>query len=71
MAIEVVFYSIYFSFATFSEMNLYLTIFFLQTNPFDLFETFFGPSMGGFAGMDPAGFGTRRRSTITKGQDIR
>ncbi|XP_061351279.1 uncharacterized protein LOC133296332 isoform X2 [Gastrolobium bilobum] len=41
------------------------------TNPFDLFETFFGPSMGGFAGMDPAGFGTQRRSTVTKGEDIR
>ncbi|KAI4355760.1 hypothetical protein L6164_004503 [Bauhinia variegata] len=41
------------------------------TNPFDLFETFFGPSMGGFAGMDPTGFGTRRRSTVTKGEDIR
>uniref|UniRef100_A0A2N9II82 J domain-containing protein n=1 Tax=Fagus sylvatica TaxID=28930 RepID=A0A2N9II82_FAGSY len=41
------------------------------TNPFDLFETFFGPSMGGFAGMDPSGFRTRRRSTVTKGEDIR
>ncbi|XP_004486656.1 uncharacterized protein [Cicer arietinum] len=41
------------------------------TNPFDLFETFFGPNMGGFAGMDPTGFGTRRRSTVTKGEDIR
>ncbi|KHN22434.1 uncharacterized protein LOC114388447 [Glycine soja] len=41
------------------------------TNPFDLFETFFGPSMGGFGGMDPTGFGTRRRSTVTKGEDIR
>ncbi|KAB2611459.1 dnaJ-like protein subfamily A member 2 [Pyrus ussuriensis x Pyrus communis] len=41
-----------------------------QTNPFDLFETFFGPSMGGFSGMD-SGFGTRRRSTVTKGEDIR
>ncbi|XP_054779660.1 uncharacterized protein LOC129287500 isoform X2 [Prosopis cineraria] len=41
------------------------------TNPFDLFETFFGPNMGGFPGMDPAGFGTRRRSTVTKGEDIR
>ncbi|KAF7814385.1 Chaperone protein dnaJ [Senna tora] len=41
------------------------------TNPFDLFETFFGPSMGGFAGMDPTGFGTRRRSTVTEGEDIR
>ncbi|PON90072.1 Terminal organelle assembly protein [Trema orientale] len=41
------------------------------TNPFDLFETFFGPSMGGFPGMDQGGFGARRRSTVTKGQDIR
>lgn len=42
------------------------------TNPFDLFETFFGPNMaGGFPGMDSAGFGTRRRSTVTKGEDIR
>ncbi|XP_028766390.1 uncharacterized protein LOC114724239 isoform X1 [Neltuma alba] len=41
------------------------------TNPFDLFETFFGPNMGGFSGMDPTGFGTRRRSTVTKGEDIR
>ncbi|XP_024021883.1 uncharacterized protein LOC21408437 isoform X2 [Morus notabilis] len=41
------------------------------TNPFDLFETFFGPSMSGFPGMDQAGFGTRRRSTVTKGEDIR
>ncbi|XP_009783196.1 uncharacterized protein LOC107772764 [Nicotiana tabacum] len=39
-------------------------------NPFDLFETFFGPSMGGF-GMDGSGFGTRRRSTATKGEDLR
>lgn len=41
------------------------------TNPFDLFETFFGASMGGFSGMDQAGFGTRRRSTVTKGEDLR
>ncbi|CAJ1955046.1 unnamed protein product [Sphenostylis stenocarpa] len=41
------------------------------TNPFDLFETFFGPSMGGFGGMDPTGFGAPRRSTVTKGEDIR
>ncbi|KAB1218718.1 Chaperone protein DnaJ [Morella rubra] len=41
------------------------------TNPFDLFEAFFGPSMGGFPGMDSAGFGTRRRTTVTKGEDIR
>lgn len=42
-----------------------------QTNPFDLFETFFGSSMGGFPGMDQGGFETRRRSTVTKGEDIR
>ncbi|XP_057457098.1 uncharacterized protein LOC130748028 [Lotus japonicus] len=41
------------------------------TNPFDLFETFFGPNMGGFGGMDPTGFGTQRRRTVTKGEDIR
>ncbi|XP_021731811.1 uncharacterized protein LOC110698641 isoform X2 [Chenopodium quinoa] len=40
------------------------------TNPFDLFETFFGASMGGFPGMDSA-FGTRRQATVTKGDDIR
>ncbi|KAI4329354.1 hypothetical protein L6164_021625 [Bauhinia variegata] len=40
------------------------------TNPFDLFETFFGANMGAFAGMDPTGFGQRRR-TVTKGEDIR
>ncbi|KAK9666384.1 hypothetical protein RND81_14G181200 [Saponaria officinalis] len=40
------------------------------TNPFDLFETFFGASMGGFSGVE-TGFGTRRRSTVTKGEDIR
>ncbi|KAG9146427.1 hypothetical protein Leryth_011714 [Lithospermum erythrorhizon] len=39
------------------------------TNPFDLFETFFGPSI--FGGADATGFGTRRRSTISKGEDIR
>ncbi|KAF8393160.1 hypothetical protein HHK36_021401 [Tetracentron sinense] len=41
------------------------------TNPFDLFETFFGASMGNFSGMDQAGFGTRRRSTVIKGEDLR
>ncbi|XP_030526444.1 chaperone protein DnaJ [Rhodamnia argentea] len=41
------------------------------TNPFDLFETFFGPTMGGFAGMDPTGFRTSRRSTVMKGEDLR
>lgn len=41
------------------------------TNPFDLFETFFGPNMGGFPGMDQTGFRTRGRSTVTKGEDLR
>ncbi|XP_071691941.1 uncharacterized protein [Rutidosis leptorrhynchoides] len=41
------------------------------TNPFDLFETFFGTSMGGFAGGETAGFGGRRASTVVKGEDIR
>ncbi|WCJ40528.1 Chaperone protein DnaJ [Euphorbia peplus] len=40
------------------------------TNPFDLFETFFGASASGFPGME-TGFGTRRRSTVTKGEDLR
>lgn len=42
---------------------------FLQTNPFDLFETFFGSS-NPFPDMDTR-FETRRRSTVTKGEDIR
>ncbi|KAM0006538.1 putative Heat shock protein DnaJ, cysteine-rich [Helianthus debilis subsp. tardiflorus] len=41
------------------------------TNPFDLFETFFGTSMGGFAGGDATGFGGRRAATVIKGEDIR
>ncbi|KAL4589088.1 hypothetical protein LXL04_001990 [Taraxacum kok-saghyz] len=42
------------------------------TNPFDLFETFFGTSMGGFAGSDTTGFGGGgRRPTVIKGEDIR
>ncbi|XP_077237925.1 molecular chaperone Hsp40/DnaJ family protein [Tasmannia lanceolata] len=41
------------------------------TNPFDLFETFFGASIGGFSGIDPSGFRTRRRGTVVKGDDIR
>ncbi|XP_020090885.1 uncharacterized protein LOC109711923 [Ananas comosus] len=41
------------------------------TNPFDLFETFFGASMGNFSGMDPSAFGTRRRGATIKGEDIR
>lgn len=41
------------------------------TNPFDLFETFFGPSMSGFPGMDQMGFRKPRRSAVTKGEDIR
>ncbi|GFZ07950.1 molecular chaperone Hsp40/DnaJ family protein [Actinidia rufa] len=40
------------------------------TNPFDLFETFFGSSMGGFSGFEQPGFRTRR-NTVTKGEDIR
>lgn len=43
----------------------------VQTNPFDLFETFFGPSMGGFPGLDSTGFKTGRRSTSIKGEDLR
>lgn len=43
----------------------------MQTNPFDLFETFFGASMGGFSGMDQGTFRTRRRSTAVQGEDIR
>ncbi|KZV56041.1 hypothetical protein F511_06058 [Dorcoceras hygrometricum] len=41
------------------------------TNPFDLFEAFFGSSMGGFPGMDGTGFGATRRSTVAKGEDLR
>ncbi|KAL9263433.1 Chaperone protein DnaJ-like protein [Drosera capensis] len=41
------------------------------TNPFDLFETFFGASMGGFPTMDQTAFRTGRRATVTKGEDIR
>lgn len=44
---------------------------FLQTNPFDLFETFFGASMGSFSGMDQSAFRTRRRGAAVKGEDIR
>ncbi|EMS54053.1 Chaperone protein DnaJ [Triticum urartu] len=43
------------------------------SNPFDLFETFFGASMGGgggFSGMDQSAFRTRRRSTAAQGEDI-
>ncbi|XP_044487347.1 chaperone protein DnaJ-like isoform X2 [Mangifera indica] len=42
-----------------------------RSKPLDLFEAFFGPSMGGFPGMYQTGFRTRRRSTVTKGEDIR
>ncbi|RWW17677.1 hypothetical protein GW17_00018383, partial [Ensete ventricosum] len=41
------------------------------TNPFDLFETFFGASMGGFSGMDQTTFRTRRYGAVVKGEDIR
>lgn len=44
---------------------------FRQTNPFDLFETFFGASMGGFSGMDQTTFRTRRYGAAVKGEDIR
>ncbi|XP_031483755.1 uncharacterized protein LOC116253125 [Nymphaea colorata] len=40
-------------------------------NPFDLFETFFGASMGGFSGMDPTGFRTSQRTTVVRGDDLR
>ncbi|KAJ4954072.1 hypothetical protein NE237_030904 [Protea cynaroides] len=40
-------------------------------NPFDLFETFFGASMGNFPGMDQTGFRTRGRTAVIKGEDIR
>ncbi|GJY86705.1 chaperone protein DnaJ [Tanacetum coccineum] len=43
----------------------------MQQNPFDLFETFFGTSMGGFAGGHTTGFRGRRASTVVKGEDIR
>ncbi|WOL05140.1 hypothetical protein Cni_G13865 [Canna indica] len=42
-----------------------------QTNPFDLFETFFGASMGGFSGIDQSTFRTRKRGAAMKGEDIR
>ncbi|XP_051114311.1 uncharacterized protein LOC127239955 [Andrographis paniculata] len=42
-----------------------------STNPFDLFEAFFGPSMGGFAGMEGSAFGSTRRSAVSKGEDLR
>ncbi|KAL6539111.1 hypothetical protein OROGR_011760 [Orobanche gracilis] len=41
------------------------------TNPFDLFEAFFGPSTSGFPGTDRSGFGTSRGSTVSKGEDLR
>jgi DnaJ-class molecular chaperone len=41
-----------------------------QTNPFDLFETFFGASMGGFSGMDQGSFRTSRRAAM-RGEDVR
>ncbi|OIW19218.1 hypothetical protein TanjilG_20343 [Lupinus angustifolius] len=41
------------------------------TDPFDLFERFFRSRVDDFPGMDPTNFGTRQRSSSTKGQDIR
>jgi molecular chaperone DnaJ len=48
----------------------------MQTNPFDLFESFFGGSMGGMGGMGSmggmgGGFGSRQYSTTVQGDDIR
>lgn len=43
----------------------------LQTNPFDLFETFFGGSMGNFSSMDEGAFRGRKRTTSVRGDDIR
>ncbi|RAL41364.1 hypothetical protein DM860_010158 [Cuscuta australis] len=43
------------------------------TNPFDLFETFFGSGLGNF-GVEATGFGTSatgRRTTVSKGDDLR
>lgn len=44
------------------------------TNPFDLFESIFGSSMGGFngmGGMGPSSFRTSRRDMPVQGDDIR
>ncbi|ONK76723.1 uncharacterized protein A4U43_C03F31450 [Asparagus officinalis] len=41
------------------------------TNPFDLFEAFFGSNMGGFSGVDQSSFRTRKRGSALKGEDIR
>lgn len=57
--------------------NLLITMFyyvltsFMQTNPFDLFEAFFGANMGNFSSMDQSTFRTRGRSSAVKGEDIR
>lgn len=42
----------------------------LQTNPFDIFESFFGGGMGGMGGMG-SGFGSRQRSRAVQGDDLR
>ncbi|KAJ7550714.1 hypothetical protein O6H91_07G113900 [Diphasiastrum complanatum] len=41
------------------------------TNPFDLFESFFGASVGGFGPMGTTGFATRRRNIAVQGDDVR
>lgn len=41
------------------------------TNPFDLFEAFFGSNMGNFSTMDQSTFRTRKRGSVLKGEDIR
>ncbi|KAG0470356.1 hypothetical protein HPP92_017056 [Vanilla planifolia] len=40
-------------------------------NPFDLFETIFGSTMGNFSGMDQTVFRTQRPGAAIKGEDIR
>ncbi|KAK8955997.1 hypothetical protein KSP40_PGU006921 [Platanthera guangdongensis] len=40
-------------------------------NPFDLFETFFGSTMGSFSGFDQAASRSQRRGSNIKGEDIR
>ena len=46
-------------------------MFTLQSNPFDLFEAFFGANVGNFSGMDQGTFRTRKRGSALKGEDIR
>lgn len=50
---------------------LFISFSFLQTNPFDLFEAFFGSNIGNFSTMDQSTFRTRKRGSALKGEDIR